>query len=73
MKRMYVSTDCRWHARKEMRTAAGLTKGEGDTLWVLHRGSKPWDAATFFSGGRAEHITDATPIRGPIMMQLKQV
>ena len=51
----------------------GVYKGAGDTIWVLQRGSKPWDAATFFSGGRAEHITDATPIRGPTLLQLKQV
>lgn len=50
----------------------GVSKGPDDTLWVLHRGAKPWDAATFFSGGRAEHITDPTPIRGPIMLQLRQ-
>ncbi len=50
----------------------GVSKGPDDTLWVLHRGAKPWDAATFFSGGRAEHITDPTPIRGPVMLQLRQ-
>lgn len=51
----------------------GVAKGAGDTIWVLHRGGKPWDAATFFSGGRAEHITDPSPVRGPVVLQLKQV
>ena len=53
--------------------AAGVSKGRDDTVWVVHRGAKPWDAATFFAGGRAEHITDPTPIRGPVVLQLKQV
>jgi hypothetical protein len=52
---------------------AGVTKGHGDTVWVLHRGAKPWDRATFFSAGRAEHITDPSPVRGPVVLQLKQV
>ena len=52
---------------------AGVAKGHGDTVWVLHRGGKPWDRATFFSSGRAEHITDPSPVRGPVVLQLKQV
>jgi hypothetical protein len=54
-------------------TPAGVAKGPGDTVWVLHRGGKPWDRATFFSSGRAEHITDPSPVRGPVVLQLKQV
>ena len=50
-----------------------MAKGHGDTVWLLHRGGKPWDRATFFSSGRAEHITDASPVRGPVVLQLKQV
>jgi len=38
---------------------------------VLHRGRRVWDSSTFFGGGRAEHITDATPIRGPTVLQLR--
>ena len=38
---------------------------------MLHRGRRLWDSSTFFGGGRAEHITDATPIRGPTVLQLR--
>ncbi len=38
---------------------------------MLHRGRRVWDSSTFFGGGRAEHITDATPIRGPTVLQLR--
>ena len=50
---------------------AGIARGANDTLWVLHRGRRVWDSSTFFGGGRAEHITDATPIRGPTVLQLR--
>ena len=37
---------------------------DGDTLWVLHRGSRVWDGSTYASDG--QHLSDAVIAEGPI-------
>ena len=37
---------------------------DGDTLWVLHRGVRVWDGASFAPDG--EHLSEAAVKEGPI-------
>ncbi len=50
---------------------AGVAKGLAGTVWVLHRGSRIWDA-TSFEGAKNDRITYKEPIGEAVVVQMDQ-
>ena len=51
---------------------SGVGKGQQGSVWVLHRGERVWDAATFEAGGGGERTQLTAPIEADVMLQLDQ-
>lgn len=51
---------------------SGVAKGHNGTLWVLHRGTRVWDGATFEGGGAGERTTYTDAIDEDTVLQLDQ-